>query len=443
MAYRIVLVCAALFVLLIVALINWRVRLNKRINTRLAAIRAAGLPTSPAELNAWIPKIPDSENGALLLMRALTNLHDLPEISPRYTNDVISLKRQQHFSAEQRQIAEQFVQTNAQALVEIKNALRYPKFRYPIDYSRGTAAELPHLAKIKVATQVLQCENTLQSEDHIAAWTNSVLLQLRLAETLDSEPDLIGSFVRVAVVNIASRSAEFALNRLPPDIAGCQLLRDTFLRTTQTNLLPQALISERAVYLPEFPTTGAQLETFLKSHDTNAPLPRFGVNSLFWTGIFARDLDFYLSTIEKGIEASRLPAPGNLRLTNIFDVDDVVRRRFFVMSGMLLPNLGRTSIRAASAEAIAKLAASAFAIEEFRQANNRLPENLKDLTPQFLEFVPIDPFDGNPIRYRKLEHGYLVYSVDADGRDDGGESPPVGRKSKNTNTYDLTFTVER
>jgi len=33
--------------------------------------------------------------------------------------------------------------------------------------------------------------------------------------------------------------------------------------------------------------------------------------------------------------------------------------------------------------------------------------------------VPLDPFDG-ALRYRRLERGYLIYSVDVDGRDDGG-----------------------
>ncbi len=41
-------------------------------------------------------------------------------------------------------------------------------------------------------------------------------------------------------------------------------------------------------------------------------------------------------------------------------------------------------------------------------------------------------FDGQPLRYKKLAKGYVVYSVGEDGKDDGGDEKK-----------DITFTVER
>jgi hypothetical protein len=35
--------------------------------------------------------------------------------------------------------------------------------------------------------------------------------------------------------------------------------------------------------------------------------------------------------------------------------------------------------------------------------------------------VPADPFDGKPMRYRKLAKGYVVYSVGPDMKDEGGD----------------------
>jgi hypothetical protein len=55
--------------------------------------------------------------------------------------------------------------------------------------------------------------------------------------------------------------------------------------------------------------------------------------------------------------------------------------------------------------------------------------------------VPTDPFNDQPLRYRKLTKGYIVYSLGPDFTDDGGkEKAPHAPESAH---YDITFTVRR
>lgn len=414
-AGRVAVAGIAIFFLLVVLFVPWRVNLNNRINARIAAIRSSGQPTSPVEVNAWVPEVADSENGALALVSAFSNLHEFRGSTSVWFDDLLST----NWNAQQREFARGYVQTNAAALAQIEEALRYEKFRYPVDYSSGPGAKIPHLKQIKTAAQLFRIRTTLEIEEGSAAWTNSVFLQLKLAETLNSEPGIIGYLVRVAVVRIATTSAQLALKTRTPDAAGCRMLRDAFLETTRTNTLPQALIGERALWVPYFRMSRADLESAGPLDDEENP--RAAIGKTFFpfaaVGFFESDLNFYLSTMEKGIEASRLSPPASFQLTN--------------------------PLKGALMDASAKLAATAFAIEEFRQANNRLPETLQELTPKFMEAIPIDPFDGKPIRYRQVSAGYVVYSVDVDGRDDGGKTSPARKKLKDPNTYDLTFTVER
>ena len=89
-----------------------------------------------------------------------------------------------------------------------------------------------------------------------------------------------------------------------------------------------------------------------------------------------------------------------------------------------------------------RLATTALAIERFRRERGRLPGEPKELTPQFLDAVPTDPFDGAPLRYRLLDRGYMIYSVDADGHDGGGREPPERKESGDKTSYDITFIVE-
>jgi hypothetical protein len=56
-----------------------------------------------------------------------------------------------------------------------------------------------------------------------------------------------------------------------------------------------------------------------------------------------------------------------------------------------------------------------------------------------LAAIPSDPFDGQPLRFHKLERGFVVYSVGQDREDNGGQE----RKPGGVQKTDITFFVER
>ena len=61
-----------------------------------------------------------------------------------------------------------------------------------------------------------------------------------------------------------------------------------------------------------------------------------------------------------------------------------------------------------------------LAIDEYRLERGHLPESLAELVPRYLPSIPLDPFSGQPLVYRQRSDGYLLYSVGANGVDDGG-----------------------
>jgi hypothetical protein len=71
----------------------------------------------------------------------------------------------------------------------------------------------------------------------------------------------------------------------------------------------------------------------------------------------------------------------------------------------------------------------ALAVERYRLQHGRWPQSLSALAPSPLLGIPIDPYDGQPLRYRQLADGAVVYCVGPDGKDDGGGQldhlPPV------------------
>jgi hypothetical protein len=74
------------------------------------------------------------------------------------------------------------------------------------------------------------------------------------------------------------------------------------------------------------------------------------------------------------------------------------------------------------------------AIRAFETVNRRLARTLQELTPQYLDEVPQDPFDGKPLRYMLHSDGsWIVYSVGPNQLDEGGiefEKPPRHREDR-------------
>jgi hypothetical protein len=70
--------------------------------------------------------------------------------------------------------------------------------------------------------------------------------------------------------------------------------------------------------------------------------------------------------------------------------------------------------------AMLRCAIAALALERFRLAHGRWPDSLAALVPQYIPRVPIDPYDGAPLRFRRKTDRVVVYSVRADGQNNDG-----------------------
>lgn len=60
-------------------------------------------------------------------------------------------------------------------------------------------------------------------------------------------------------------------------------------------------------------------------------------------------------------------------------------------------------------------ARAAIAVERYKLASGVMPAALADLVPGYLPEVPMDPFNGEPLRFATSEVAYAIFSVDDDG----------------------------
>jgi hypothetical protein len=88
---------------------------------------------------------------------------------------------------------------------------------------------------------------------------------------------------------------------------------------------------------------------------------------------------------------------------------------------LMLPGLNKLNEAFRRKHALLRSVAALLACERFRLETGGWPESLPELTPRFLRSVPLDPYDGKPLRFRRLADGVIVYAVNEDRNDDGGQ----------------------
>jgi hypothetical protein len=85
-------------------------------------------------------------------------------------------------------------------------------------------------------------------------------------------------------------------------------------------------------------------------------------------------------------------------------------------------SLSRVFDKVMRVEAAKQLIVTTIALKRYQLKHGNYPADLHSLVPEFVSTVPLDPVDGQPLRYRPNADGtFLLYSVGENGKDDGGD----------------------
>ncbi|MDH5202341.1 MAG: hypothetical protein OEW69_03655 [Nitrospirota bacterium] len=93
---------------------------------------------------------------------------------------------------------------------------------------------------------------------------------------------------------------------------------------------------------------------------------------------------------------------------------------YYKMAGLFLPNAVTVLFKRATLEAMFDTARVGIACKIYKNIHGDFPEDLAELAPEILGEVPVDPFTGNHLTYKKQDSGIIVYSIGSNLKDDGG-----------------------
>jgi len=429
--------------------IGWRCWTRWLANNQLAAVRRAGFPTNGDELNKFYATVPESENAALVLTQAFALRRNYADSRSNLIWDFKLPRYGQPLTPEQRALLRGYVELNAPALAKAEEALKLPRSRYPVDFSFGMQTPLPHLTWLKNLAELEQYKAELSLMAGGASETaRAISAIIRLAGTLENEPILISQLARLKLLQMAVASLERSLN-LSSNFTQATNLLPQLAKVANAQCLARALIGERAGFAPYFRTSPSDNPRIYprkndSQEDSGSVLRRKDWGMLKLVGYYDMDLGQFLFVMDKVIPLADLPPPANLEVENhLAKAAAVSKKKGRNLSALIFSNYVRVASRENECIAHLRLAITAFALEQFRNQNNRLPKKLQELTPAFLDEAPQDPFTGMELLYRQLPKGYVVYSVGRDLIDDGGKDEADSKKERTKTTYDITFTVER
>jgi hypothetical protein len=242
---------------------------------------------------------------------------------------------------------------------------------------------------------------------------------LNAGRGIGEEPFLISMLVRMATDMIVVQTIERVLGWAHPR-AGLPELQAALLAEADEPLLTIGLRGERAMndrLLENLDTGKVSLKAFSDSIKS-AFSPVADIGWWFYRGYLPGDRAALLETLTAYLSASRQPSPEQAALFAAVPVPP--KDRAHLLSWLLLPAVDKVAAADWRRKARLRSAAVGLACERFRRANNRWPNDLAEIPSTILPSIPLDPFDGQPLRYRRAVDGVVIYSVGPDRTDDSG-----------------------
>ncbi len=323
----------------------------------------------------------------------------------------------------------------------VTEGTRRPYSIFPIAYEDGPATLLPHLAKIKELTTVftLRAVARLESGQPDGA-LDDFRAALVLAESAKDEPLMISQLVRYACLQIAlqtlwegqvrhlwsdSQLQEFqdrlgAIDMLPGmrrALAGERIMMSGITRTIVASAQGRREMAGMLDSISSSTGGGAKDAYFIPSYLSWAPRG--------W---------FYASTAEisRAIRALEMTTPMDLlSLASAWPPSPPPNSlRYLYYRAYLRPYGDKAMVqfvlKAHRAQAQARLAQTACALERHRIAEGDYPDRLDALVPRWLPTVPADPIDQQPLRYARVDDDqFRLWSVAENGIDEDGSVTPA------------------
>ncbi len=395
-------------VLLIVnATYSWHI--GRQLDGRLAKLRAAGEPTSFAEL---APKpIPPEQDAAVHLQRCHTELESFASAEGRFSSTPVGLAIDERMDQGKEPTKEQ--------MVAIRDLVgNYPTLQHSLEQAaacKGYASQIDFtVADSQLMEEIISSAGSRRTPSRFLRWKITILLaegkqeealriglvMLRLARLYGNEPVLVNGLVSIAIRGMAVNDLNLVLRAGPLSEELRKELDQELALHDDPKWIQHVMKTERAV---------------------NLSLSKSLFAEAWWLPWLARGLE--VDTIdyhERLLPIITQPWHKSHTLIQSLNTDGSYSTYVSgTLIGLLTPAIDAASEAFNRNTALLRCLRILNELTAYAQANGQEAEGLDDL--DLPDAAKRDPFSCQPLRLKWTDEGWVVYTVFKNGTDDGGD----------------------
>ena len=420
----------------------------------------------PFDINEVTAKeVPEEQNALVGYQRVLPKLNKLRDLRMGRTFEHVHDDKIEIWDER----VDKFLDDHGEYLEELRLVSEIEKLQVVPISEINVSSSHPLLEEFRILAPILEAKaiSDQRSEKHQAAWSRHRVI-LRMARHAEMQGHIISRLIAISLRSNAFRGI-FRWSSSPKLTANEIRTARTDFDSLLANRFPLAeaakgecLLIKNSVQLPDYPNC------LYPKWDTRGPFESALLpvkRAIFWVaGQPELSLRLTRQLLVNNLNQLDLPTSRRKVLYNknfviVFNLEDEIRRRpgqltpnqlvgqlesafnrSYLSSDLRLPMsgvLGSCQRETATMEAIRIL----LAAHEYQRIHAEFPASLKQLVPEFLDDVPIDPLSdsGSAMNYRRdaIDRA-IVWSVGSDGKDDGGEIDSI---SSSTSAMDVGFRI--
>jgi hypothetical protein len=408
-----------LFVLwLVIVGVGLRIGANLTLLHRdMAGYRAEGYPLSPEELAEWARLPDDTPNAAPLIERAMATLdtdiveaHDVP-----FLGEVDCDLSVEPLSPDLMDDIHAVLNANEETLSLLHEAAGYEHYITNKQYDWVNTGPTDDLSKIRNFVKLLRLEALYRGEmGYIDQALDSVHAEYAMTRFAWQEPLLISWYVGKALNSTSDASLKMLIQR--ESLSDAQLQRAVILASSaaDSGKMDRMLIGERANMFDEafnkhntIRERWEHIDFLLVESSFPELMSEVWSNARELTRGFQEERN-YLRFMQTIIEIGSLPpAEAFEAYAAIPAVPDEDMEDNFIpnMMGPMYHGFFQLQIEKILTTDMLVLG---IEIERFRLHTGQLPDTIQDLVPDYLDIIPVNPIDGEPLHYEQIDNGFWV-----------------------------------
>jgi hypothetical protein len=429
---------------------------SRELDRRLRALRAAGQPMQAGEVACG--PVPEAQNAAVLYQQVfrVSFTTGIEANTPLIVGMSVDEARAMTAYVATGDPHKQATVTKTLARPEVQEALRIfdqgsqrPYCAFPVNWSDGPHAAMPHLEKFRAAALLIAAQARWLSRhgrrEEALHW---LAVGLRMARHAGMEPTRLSGLAEYATCTTVLRPArEIVCTGPPPAVPGelGAALRDLKLAEGCV----RGLQGEMAMVLQVFQSMGTDRatmrallgENYSRGVDAGRWARYLGPLSRYWR---ARDECMFIDFMLKLQQTQSGPAPAaswrveDLENETLEASQDWRAPVTHILVSFYDDYLSKRDL----AQAEVSLCQVALALRTYQAQHGQYPDSLKALPKAPTGPDVRDPFSLKPLLYQRTKSGFVLYSLGPDRRDDEGV-PNEDDQGRRLGTGDIVWSCEQ